>query len=73
MIIVKKHGKYIKEITCPQCECVFLYNSNSREGDLKYPSQSIWDDDEEYISKRYIKCPECGHLIWEPDKIVEDK
>lgn len=73
MIIVKKHGKYIKEITCPRCECVFLYNSNSKEGDLKHSSSSIWDDDGEYISKSYIQCPECGHLIWEPDKIVEDK
>jgi hypothetical protein len=72
MIIIKKHGKYIKEITCPLCECVFLYNSNSSEGDLKYPTQSFWDDDGEYISnKRYVKCPECGHLIWEPDKIAE--
>ena len=72
MTIVIQHGKYIKEAICPECGCKFLYNFHPNNGDLKYPQSSSWDEYDEndedidynYITNKYIQCPECNYLMY---------
>ena len=48
---VVKHGSTHRNETCDKCRCKFEYN----EIDINRDSKRY---------DKYVKCPECGHIIW---------
>lgn len=61
---VLKHGKAWHEqhilVVCPNCQCEFLCELPSDvEQDYAEDIMSEWD----YVSKPYVRCPECGERI----------
>ena len=53
-MIIDEHGYTYTKCKCPSCECKFRYTGI----DVKW---ATWSND--YF--KYVKCPECGHIIRE--------
>lgn len=64
---IRKHGKMIKEVECPECHCVFTYNKNKdvytmfRTG--KIPNAFDMTSEYERVDYRYVGCPECNAQV----------
>lgn len=61
MIEIIKKGIIKHNLSCPECDCKFLYTADEVTG------ESIYDDFGTHCSVAiffYIKCPFCNHTIY---------
>ena len=60
MIKVIKHGQTEFETTCGRCGCVFTYEYED------IVNESVRGITYNSTNTRYVKCPDCGNLIYLP-------